>query len=470
MYNRVTEKIIDRLVSIVGKENIILEKEGLENYAHDETPLYYSMPEVVVKPAIKNEVQEILRLANDNSIPVTPRGGGTSLSAGAVPIYNGIVLSLERMNRVKEIDKENLMAVVEPGIITGILEKELACHNLFFPPDPVSLDSCTIGGNIAECAGGPRAMKYGVTKNYVTGLEIILPDGESIKLGGKLLKNVAGYDMLNLFIGSEGTLGIFTEGIIKTMVLPETIVDLYIPFKTVSDASRFSIEVLRSGLSLTAIELMEGAVVRMVEKYLKRKVPYSEADGHTIVELDGNDRGEIMRELERVGDIAFKFNALDVLVAETPQDRERLWEIRKKIGDSLKSQTKIIAREDLVVPKNRIPDLIYNLKEYLKKYNCDLYAFGHLGDGNIHTDVGLSEEKEIEDWVKQMRKEMYEVTIKLGGTITAEHGIGLSKVSFLPLALDKRALELMMKIKREFDPKGILNPGKIFNHITNQVY
>ncbi|MEO0123461.1 MAG: FAD-binding oxidoreductase [candidate division WOR-3 bacterium] len=473
MYNKINEKIIDKLLSILGKENVILEKEALENYAHDETPLYQSMPEVVVKPVNKKQISEIMVIANENQIPVTPRGGGTSLSAGAVPIHNGIVLSLERMNHIKEVDEKNLMAIVEPGIITGIMEKELARYNLFFPPDPVSLDSCTIGGNIAECAGGPRAMKYGVTKNYITGLEIVLADGEIIRLGGKLLKNVTGYDMLSLFIGSEGTLGIVTEATIKALVIPEIIVDLYIPFKTVSDASNFSIEVLNSGLTPTAIELMEGEVVRMVEKYLQRRVPYSEANGHTIVEIDGNDKEYLRKIWEKIGDIALKFNAMDVLVAETLQDRERVWEIRKKIGDSLKSQTKIIAREDLVVPRDKIPELIYQLKECVKNFGCELYAFGHLGDGNMHTDVGCIEEKDKKlngkDWIAEMRKKMYEFTIQLGGTITAEHGVGLSKIPYLALALDKKTIELMLQIKKEFDPKNILNPGKIFPNILGNL-
>lgn len=473
MYNKISEKIINRLVSIVGKENVLLEKDALENYAHDETPLYHSMPEVVVKPINTEQVAEIMVIANENQIPLTPRGGGTSLSAGAVPIYNGIVLALERMNHIKEVDEKNLMATVEPGIITGIMEKELAQYNLFFPPDPVSIDSCTIGGNIAECAGGPRAMKYGVTKNYITGLEIVLADGRIIRLGGKLLKNVTGYDMISLFIGSEGTLGVVTEAIIKTLTIPEIIVNLYIPFKTVSDASKFSIELLKSGLIPTAIELMEGDVVRMVEKYLQRKVPYSEANGHTIVEIDGNNKEYVRKSWEKIGDIALECNALDVFVAETPQDRERIWELRKKIGDALKSQTELIAREDLVVPRDKIPELIFQLKECVKNFGCALYAFGHLGDGNMHTDVGLIEKSDkinAQDWIVQMRKKMYEITIQLGGTITAEHGVGLSKIPYLALALDRKTIELMMEIKRKFDPKNILNPGKIFpNTLDNSV-
>lgn len=476
MYNKVSNKIIDQLISIVGRDNTIIDCATLENYAHDETPLYYSMPEVVVKPRNTKEISAILKLANEHLIPVTARGGGTSLSAGAVPLYNGIVLSLENMNHIKEVDQENLMAIVEPGIITGMMAKELSKYNLFFPPDPVSLDSCTIGGNIAECAGGPRAMKYGVTKNYVTGLELILANGSIQRLGGKLLKNVSGYDLIDLVVGSEGTLGVVTEAIIKLLAIPEFVVNLYIPFRTTLAASQFSIEVLKHGFMPTAIELMDGEVVRMVEKYLCREVPYSKADAHTILEIDGNDLSYVKKIYEKIGDLAIKMDAIDVLVAESPKDRERIWEVRKKIGEALKAQTTVVAREDLVVPKNCIPELISQLKECVKKYSGTLYAFGHLGDGNIHTDVGISnltDQKNSKDnpVVTEMRREMYQITLKLGGTITAEHGIGLSRVPFLPLALDPQIIQLMAKIKKEFDPNNILNPGKIFeqsifNHLN----
>ncbi len=254
-YNKVDEKIVEKLKSIVGAENVILDKEALENYAHDETPFYKSMPEAAVKPNSTDEVSKIMKLAYEGNLPVTPRGGGTCLSAGAVPIYGGIVLSLERMNRIKEIDKNNLMVVVEPGIINEQLGKELAEHNLFFPPDPVSLDSCTIGGNIAENAGGPRAMKYGVTKNYVTGLEVVFPDGTITKIGGKLLKNVTGYDLLDLIVGSEGTLAIVTEATLRVLPLPIIIIDLLIPFKCVEDACAFAIALLREKPSRLAYNL-----------------------------------------------------------------------------------------------------------------------------------------------------------------------------------------------------------------------
>ncbi len=478
MFNKITNDILDDLKAVAGKDNVIVDTQILENYAHDETPLYHSMPEVVIKPSTGEEISEIIALAARKLIPITPRGGGTSLSAGAVPLYNGIVLSLERMNRIREIDEHNLMAVVEPGIITGEFGKRLAEHGLFFPPDPVSLDSCTIGGNIAECAGGPRAMKYGVTKHYVTGIKAIFADGTTSLLGGKLLKNVTGYDIIDLIIGSEGTLAIVAEATIRLLTLPTAIVALLIPFKTVAEASRFSIEIIKKGLAPAAIELMEGDVVRMVQKYLCREIPYSDANGHTIVEIDGFDEHYTTNLYEKIGDIALKMGALDILVGKDPRDRERIWEIRKKVGDALKSQTKIIAREDLVVPKNCIPELVHQLKEVVKEYGCSLYAFGHLGDGNIHTDVGIECETSTsaiityEDRIVELRRRMYQTTIGLGGTITAEHGIGLSKIPFLSMALNQATIKMMAKIKKEFDPKNIFNPGKIFdssliNSLTN---
>ncbi len=462
-YGTVDEIILTQLRGIVGADNTITDEETLENYAHDETPLYKSMPDVVVKPTSTEQVSEVMKLAFEKNIPVTPRGGGTCLSAGAVPIHGGIVLSLEKMDRIKDIDKDNMMAVVETGIITEQFGKELATHDLFFPPDPVSLDSCTVGGNIAECAGGPRAMKYGVTRNYVTGIVIVLADGTVSRLGGKLLKNVTGYDLINLIIGSEGTLAVVTEATIKVLHSPKIVVDLLVPFVCVEDATNFAIAILGAGLMPAAIEFMEGNVVRMVSKYLGRKIPYMDANAHAIVEVDGDDKDRVRKTYDRIGDIALKNGALDVLVGEGVKDREKIWEPRKKIGDTLKELTKNVTREDLVVPKKQIPLLISRLKNCVSKYDATIYTFGHLGDGNIHADVSVDKNKELTNAeIGKMRREIYEITISLGGAITAEHGVGLSKIPYISMALDKKQIEIMRMIKQVFDPKNILNPGKIF--------
>jgi glycolate oxidase len=462
-YCEISKSIIEELRGVAGVENVITDPDAMENYAHDETPLYHSTPDVVVKPSSTEQISKIMQIAYEKNIPVTPRGGGTCLSAGAVPIHGGIVLSLERMNHIKEIDKDNMMVVTETGIITEQLGKELAKHDLFFPPDPVSLDSCTLGGNIAECAGGPRAMKYGVTGNYVTGIVAVLADGTISKMGGKLLKNVTGYDLINLIIGSEGTLAIVTEAIIKVLPLPKFVVDLLVPFVCVEDATDFAVELLQDGTIPAAIEFMDGDVVRMVSNYLKKKLPYMEANAHTIVEIDGDEKERVRQAYERIGDIAMKHGALDVLVGESARDRERLWEPRKKIGDTLKELTKNVTREDLVVPKKQIPVLISRLKNLVAGYGASVYAFGHLGDGNIHADVSIDKAKEMpRSEIEKMRREVYEITISLGGTITAEHGVGLSKSPYLSMALDEKQIDLMKKIKAVFDPKSILNPGKIF--------
>jgi glycolate oxidase len=462
-----SDGIVSQLRDIVGPEHVITDIDALENYAHDETPGYSAMPALAVKPASTAEVAAVMKLAHGHAVPVTPRGGGTSLSAGAVPVLGGIVLSLERMNRIRDIDQANLMAVVEPGVVHGELDKALAQAGLFFPPDPVSLDSCTIGGNIAENAGGPRAMKYGVTKNYVTGLEVVLCDGTVMRLGGKLLKNVTGYDLIDLIVGSEGTLAVVTEATIRVLPRPGEIIDLLIPLDSVEQASLFAQSVIAAGFLPAVIEFMEGEVVRTVGEYLKRQAPFSDANAHLIVELDGSDKAQMRIQYDRVGEMALRAGARDVAVGQSAADRERIWEVRRKIGEALKSEAAIIAREDLVVPRNRIPELIRSLQTCARNYKATLFAFGHLGDGNIHADVGIRgrrepKERPADPWVMQVRREMYRITVDLGGTITAEHGVGLSKIDFITLALDKTAIDKMKHIKRIFDPANLLNPGKMF--------
>ncbi len=462
-FRPVTAAITESMKKILEPSRVIVDKDTLENYAHDETPLYHTMPEVVVKPISTDEVSRIMKLAQEHVIPVTPRCGGTSLSGGAVPLMGGIVLSLELMDRIKEIDDKNFMAVVEPGVITEQFDKELARYGLFFPPDPVSSDSCMIGGNVAECAGGPRAMKYGVTKNYVVGIEVVLADGSVQRYGGKLLKNVTGYDIIDLIVGSEGTLAVITEVTVRVLPRPRHIVDLLIPFMSIEDASEFTLQVLREGISPAAIEFMDGDAYRLVQKHLGRALPHSEAGAHIIAELDGDEHERIRRQYDSTGEIALRCGALDVYVGETAKDKIRIWEARKKMSDALKAETSPIAREDLVVPKDKIPLLITRLKTRVQLYDACLYAFGHLGDGNIHADIAARKhEHPDQTTIMKLRKEIYEITVSLGGTITAEHGVGLSKIGFLSLAVSSEQIELMKKIKMVFDKKGILNPGKMF--------
>jgi len=461
MFNKVSPGLLDALKGIVGPENCLSAPEKIEPYSHDETPIHQAMPEIVVKVQNTQQVSGVMKLAGKDMIPVTPRAGGTGLSGGAIPVHGGIVISFELMNAVKEVDVPNSMAVVEPGVITGELGKVLEKHNLFFPPDPVSIDSCCIGGNIAENAGGPKAVKYGVTRNYVCGMEVVLPDGSIMDLSGKLLKNVTGYSLMDLLIGSEGTLALITEATLKLLPLPRVKADMLIPFANAQPATEFATRLTQAGMVPSAIELLEGEVVRACEKFLGRPIPFSDAGVHLIVQFDGDGLDSVQRLYEQAGAIALELGAADVLVGEDRPTQERIWEPRKKTGEMLKTQGHIVARDDLVVPRSKIPDLITHLKAIEDDYRVKMFAFGHMGDGNIHVDM-VARDGFIESSFKEMAERIYKITISLGGAITAEHGIGLIKKSYLSMVLDPVQIDLMKSLKRAFDPKGILNPGKIF--------
>ncbi|MDI6840004.1 MAG: FAD-linked oxidase C-terminal domain-containing protein [bacterium] len=472
-------EIIEELEKIVGKDNILVSEESIEPYSHDETPRIKVMPKVVVKPANREEISEIMRLANFEKIPVIPRGGGTGLSGGAVPSSNGIVISFERMNKIKEIDTENLMAVVEPGVITGELSKEVEKSGLLYPPDPASLDSCTIGGNIAECAGGARAVKYGTTKNYVVGLEAVLPQGEIIKLGGKLVKNVTGYDLIGILIGSEGTLALVTEATLRLLPMPKVKVDLLIPYNDIEYATNTATEIIRHKIVPTAIEFMEKEAIKAAEQFLCRgevtsPLPFSEASAQLLIEIDGNRKEEVEKDYEEIGEIALKNGAIDVLVAEDKGRQDKLWEGRRCISDALKSEGKVIS-EDVVVPRNKIPILLKNMKILENKYKFRIVSFGHVGDGNVHVNIlrdtpvilseanNLDADREWEQRIPKLIHELFKVVISLGGMISGEHGIGLTKKPYLSMAVDREQIEIMKQIKKVFDPNNILNPGKIFD-------
>ncbi len=460
MYNKLDKESLDQLRDIVGKDGVVIGDDQLEPYSHDETPDLVFKPEVAVRPGSTAEVSEIVKLANRKRLPVTPRGGGTGLSGGALPVLGGIVISFERMNQIREIDSANLMAVTQPGVVTADLDKEVESCGLFYPPDPVSLESCTLGGNIAECAGGPRAVKYGVTRAYVKGLEVVFPNGEIAKLGGKLLKDVAGYSLLDIIIGSEGTLAIVTGAILKLLPLPTQKVDLLIPFNDVRTAIETVSNVMKKGIVPSTMELMEGKSLKVCEKFLKREIPFSDAAVHILVQLDGNQNQDLAREYETVGELVLEKGAIDVIVAEDKTAQEKVWEPRKNVGDALKESGNLIIRDDLVVPPAQIPTLIEEIRTIEKKHKVDIHCFGHVGDGNIHVDI---DGNCTPDGKNKLINDLYEVTLKLGGSITAEHGIGYVKKNWLGMGLGQAEIELMKKIKSSFDPHNILNPGKIFD-------
>jgi len=464
MYNPVTSEVVEALRQTVGEGNVLVDDEALEPYTHDETVGLRADPEAVVKVTSAEQVSEVLKLAQRERIPVTPRGAGYGLSGGAVAVRGGIVLSTEKMNRILEIDRENLMVTVEPGVITGDIHRAVEAEGLFYPPDPASLDSCTIGGNVAEGAGGPRAVKYGITKDYVCGLEAVLPSGEIVQMGGKLVKNVTGYSLIQLLIGSEGTLAVVTKIILRLLPLPKVQVDLLVPFDKFQEAADTVSDIIAHQILPTAIEFMEQDSMLAVERLLERKVPFSDAAAHLLIQLDGNTQEAVEADMETVGELCLEHGARDVLVAQDRPTRDRLWEARRMIIESLNHESPINHMEDVVVPRAEIHRLLKGIKEIAGQHGVRIISFGHAGDGNVHINV-LKDDLAEDQWealVPVVTEEIYRQALSLGGTITGEHGIGATRRRYLPLAVDSAQIEIMRHIRAVFDPNRILNPGKIF--------
>ena len=464
MYNPVTPQILEVLRGIADPGNVLAGEEALEPYTHDETVGLRADPEVVVRVTSAQQVSEIFRLAQRERIPVTPRGAGYGLSGGAVPVQGGIVLSTEKMNRILEIDRKNLMVTVEPGVITGDIHRAVEAEGLFYPPDPASLDSCSIGGNIAEGAGGPRAVKYGITKDYVCGLEAVLPSGEIIRSGGKLVKNVTGYSLIQLLIGSEGTLAVVTQIILRLLPLPKVQVDLLVPFDDFQAAADTVSDIIAHRILPTTMEFMEQDSILAVERLLEKPVPFNDAAAHLLIQLDGNVQEAVEAEMETVGDLCLEHGARDVLVAQDRPTRERLWEARRMIIEALNHESPVNHMEDVVVPRAEIHRLLKGIKEIAGSHGVRIINFGHAGDGNVHVNV-LNDGLAAEEWealVPVVTEEIYRLALSLGGTITGEHGIGATRRRYLSLALDEVQIALMRQIRDVFDPNHILNPGKIF--------
>jgi len=462
-YGKVSKEILQQLETIVGPEDILVTEEAIVDYAHDESSVTIHYPEAVVRAENTEEVSEILSLANRERISVTPRGGGTGLCGGAVPIYGGILLSLEKMNRILELDEENLMVTVEPGVLIMDLHAYVEKHGFLYPPDP-GQKMGTIGGNISTNAGGMRGVKYGVTRDFVQGLEVVLPTGEVINLGGKTVKNSTGYSLIDLIIGSEGTLGVVTKAILRLVPLPKINVTLYAPYKSFQDASRTVSEIIKNKIVPPAVEFVDRSSILVAERYLGRPMPRNDAPAYVLIRIEGNDKEAVDADFQAVGEICVKNNALDVLVADTKKSQEKVWEGRSCIIDAAKAEG-FIEVLDCVVPRNRIPDLVKGLNDIAEKHGVECQNFGHAGDGNVHTNV-LKKNMSDEEWNRRMPKlieDVYKLSISLGGTISGEHGIGLIRKRFLPMALDKKQIELMKGIKRVFDPNNILNPGKVFD-------
>ena len=463
-YGRVTPDVVDDLRRIVGEDDVFTDAEKLEPYTHDETVGLRAEPDVAVRVTSAEQIAEVFQLAQRKRLPVTPRGAGYGLSGGAVPVHGGIVLSTEKMNRILEIDKENLMVTVEPGLITGELHRAVEAEGLFYPPDPASLDSCSIGGNIAENAGGPRAVKYGVTRHFVCGLEVVLPSGDIITCGGKLVKNVTGYDMVQLLTGSEGTLAIVTKIILRLIPLPKAQIDLLVPYDDFQAAADTVSDIIAHRIVPTTIEFMERDSILAVEELLQKEVPHDDAAAHLLIQLDGNRWDDVEANVSVVGELCLEHGAREVLVAKDTRNRDRLWEARRAIIDALNHASPVNHMEDVVVPRAEIPALLRGIKEIGSRHEVRIINFGHAGDGNVHVNV-LKDDVPDERWerlVPLVAEEIYRLALSLGGMITGEHGIGATRRRYLPLALDEAQIEIMRRIRDAFDPNRVLNPGKIF--------
>lgn len=458
---RPTYDDLEALTAIVGEEFACCADDA-EDYCHDESPDISAVPSIILKPADEAQIAQIMAYCNSERIAVVPRGLGTGVAGGAIPFDDAVLLSLERLDKILNIDSENLMVVTQPAVITGELQAELQSQGLFYPPDPASQDSCSIGGNVATNAGGMTAVKYGITRNYVTGIRAVLPTGKIISYGGKLVKNVAGYDLVHMILGTEGTLAIITEITLRLLPYPQHRVDLLVGFDTVDDAAKAVSEIIRRKIVPTAIEFMEGEILRIVGEVLEKDVPMKDAGAQLIISLDDEDAEKLEQRYFALGEIAMELGAIDVLVADTRPFQERLWDTRRSIREALRAVSPTIVAEDVAVPRAKVPELWRGARELGEKYGIKVLSFGHAGDGNLHIDA-LKYDMPDDQWnaaIKKWVPELFELTVALGGTITAEHGIGRLKRQYLPLNLGDAELQLMRRIKTAFDPNNILNPGK----------
>ncbi|MCF8012384.1 MAG: FAD-binding protein [Clostridiales bacterium] len=454
------KNVIDELVKVLGKDNVITQHEDLLCYSFDATPdMPQKLPEVVVTPGSTEKVAEVVKIAQKYNVPVYPRGSGTNLSGGTVPVKNGIVLSLLQMNSILEVDAENLNATVQPGVIIQELNNAVAPHGLIYPPDPGTVGTATMGGSVSESSGGLRGLKYGVTKDYIMGLELVLSDGRVAKFGGKTVKNVTAYDLVKLFTGSEGTLGILTKITVRLIPAPETRETMSASFHSLSDASNTVIEIIKNKVIPATMEIMDQVTIKTVENHCKIGLPV-EAKAMLLIEVDGIPE-VVKKEAEKVLEIVKKNNG-EVKMARDSNERDDLWQARRDALPALAQVKPTTVLEDATVPRNKLTDIISVFEEVAEKYNLTIGTFGHAGDGNMHPTIITDErDKEEMERVHKAVEEIFEKTLAMGGTLTGEHGIGMAKAKFLEWELGETGLDVLQKIKKAIDPKNILNPGKM---------
>ncbi len=457
---------VENFKNIVGEQYVFTDEETLDKCAKDETENLHFLPDIVIKPRTADEISAIMKICNAHKIPVTPRGAGTGLSGGALPQFAGVVISFERMNSIVEIDERNLQVTTEPGVITEVLQNAVKEKGLFYPPDPSSKGSCFIGGNISENSGGPKAVKYGVVRDYVINLQVVLPTGEIIWTGANVLKNSTGYNLTQLIVGSEGTLGLVTKIVLKLLPFPKFDLLMLVPFNDLEKAGAAVSAIFRAGFTPSAMELVEIDALKIVSKFLdSTTIPVGDdVAAHLIIEVDGNDMEVLMKDMEAIATLLTDFDCGEVYFADDAQQKNELWKLRRRVAEAVKIDGYSI-EEDTVVPRAALPALIKGVKKLSLEYDFKVVCYGHAGDGNLH--IRIKKEGNIYSLnnpnVIPALKALFELVKSLGGTISGEHGIGLIQKEYIPILFDEITLTIMRNIKKAFDPNSILNMGKIFD-------
>lgn len=459
------EMLLNTFKEIVGSEYVFTDEEVLKIYGQDQTENLLFVPDIVIKPRHAEELSRVMTICNQNKIPVTPRGAGTGLSGGALPHLGGVLISFERMVSI-DIDEQNLQVTVEPGVITETLQNAVKEKGLFYPPDPSSRGSCFIGGNIAENSGGPKAVKYGVVKDYVLNLQVVLPTGQIIWTGANVLKNSTGYNLTQLMVGSEGTLGLVTKIVLKLLPHPRYELLMLVPFNNLEKAGEAVSAIFRAGFTPSALELVEIDALKIVSRFVDSSVvPVTDdMEAHLIIEVDGNNTDVLMQDMEAISELLQQYDCGEIFFADDAQQKAELWKLRRRVAEAVKIDGYTI-EEDTVVPRAQLPKLIRGVKELGKQFDFDVVCYGHAGDGNLH--IRIKKEGNIYSLnnpnVIPALRALFELVKSLGGTISGEHGIGLIQKEYVDIVWDPIQIEIMRGIKKTFDPNNILNSGKIFD-------
>jgi glycolate oxidase len=464
LFHKIQAEDIAFFKSILEERYILTDIEHIDRCARDQTEDLHYPPEVVLQPGEVAEVSRIMKYCNEHMIAVTPRGAGTGLSGGALPVWGGVVLDMKRFNKVLHVDKRNFQVTTEPGVITQELQEHLKAEGLFYPPDPASKGSCFIGGNVSENSGGPRAVKYGVVKDYVLNLEIVLPNGEIMWTGANVLKNATGYNLTQLLVGSEGTLGIITKIVLRLIPAVKHDLLLLVPFRSSIEACQAVNAIFLAGYTPSALEFMERDAIEWSMRFTQSSginLP-DDIAAHLLIEVDGNHMEELYRDAEAISQIVQKYDIDEVLFADSYEQKQMLWNLRRKVGEAVKSNS-IYKEEDTVVPRAELPELLTIIKKLGREYGFHSVCYGHAGDGNLHVNI-VKGDMSDEDWKTKLPagiRKLFAEVVRMGGTLSGEHGIGLVQKEYMDIAFSKVQMDIMKQIKQVFDPNGILNPGKI---------